>query len=179
LLYVPFAFKHPDYRKIIDSELEGRRVATIELSVTRAGDQVKITSKAMAVEQGAGRNDETSNKMKPESKLVLRLALTERANRYLGGNGMRCHHHVVRAFPGGTQGTKLSSGEGQVSVSVDLAELRRVLETSVDQFARDAGGTKSLPDVVLKDLSVVAFVQDDADKRLLHAVTAPVPDVRP
>jgi hypothetical protein len=171
--------KHREYRKVIDRELEGRRAATIELSVTRAGDQVKIIAKAMVAQQGDSRDDDTSKKKKSESKLVLRLALTEGAIHYLGGNGMRYHHHVVRAFPGGTQGRGLSSGEGQVTVSVDLAELRRDLERSVDQFARDAGGTKSLPDIVLKDLSVVAFVQDDADKRVLHAVTALVPDVKP
>ena len=166
--------KHSDYRKIIDKELEGQRGATIDLTVTRTGDHATIVAKARVTEHGHGRDHDQPPKT-AASKPVLRLALTEGAVPYLGGNGIRYHHHVVRAFPGGAQGKEISAGEAQVTVSLDLAELGRDLEKSVDRFARDAGGTKSLPDIALKDLSIVAFVQDDAGKRILHAVTAPVP----
>jgi hypothetical protein len=35
-------------------------------------------------------------------------------------------------------------------------------------------GCRSLPEIALKDLSIVAFVQDDADNSILHALAVPV-----
>ncbi|HZW32134.1 MAG TPA: hypothetical protein VFF52_15590 [Isosphaeraceae bacterium] len=173
--------KYDEYRPIIDRELEGRKAATIELSATRAGDAIQVVAKASLPTKATAReNDKSSKKAEASAtRPFLRLALTEESIRYIGGNGMRFHHHVVRAFPGGPKGKELASGEGQVTVTIKLAELRRDLERSLRDVAKQGGLPKALPELALKDLAVVAFVQDDADKRVLHAVSVPVREASP
>ena len=73
---------------------------------------------------------------KEKSKPVLRLALTEESIRYVGGNKLRFHHHVVRAFPGGTEGKDLNDGKGKVEVTLNLGDLKRNLETYLSDFAK-------------------------------------------
>ena len=119
---------------------------------------------------------------KPEAKegsgdkrnLVLRLALTEEAIRYVGVNRLRFHHHVVRAFPGGAQGRELEAGSAKVEVTLSIAELKRDLEKYLGDFAKDREFPTPLPEIKLDNLAVVAFVQDDGDKSILHAVSVPV-----
>ena len=95
---------------IIDKSLETAKGAKIAVSATRAGDQIKIVASAEVTENGVdqkvdsdksktdqkdGREIEEKN---DKPKRVLRLALTEESIRYVGGNKLRFHHHVVRAF---------------------------------------------------------------------------------
>ena len=66
-----------------------------------------------------------TEKAAPENstrKRVLRLALTEEAILYVGGNKLRYHHHVVRALPGGAAGIGLKNGKCSSDVTVSLAE---------------------------------------------------------
>ena len=49
------------------------------------------------------------------------MALTEESIRYVGGNKLRYHHHVVRAFPGGTEGKDLTDGKGKVELTLKLS----------------------------------------------------------
>jgi len=44
----------------------------------------------------------------------------------------------------------------------------------LETFKKERAFPNSLPEIALEDLSVVAFVQDDADKSILHAVAVPV-----
>ncbi len=48
----------------------------------------------------------------------------------------------------------------------------------LDDFAKGSGFPAALPKMDFKSLAVVAFVQDDADKRVLHAVQASVPEAQ-
>ena len=151
--------KYQEYREAIEQRLEGRKRASIDLQVDRAGDKVQIRATAKA--DGG-------------SKPRLRLALVEGAVRYVGGNKLRFHHHVVRALPGGAEGQPLEGGQAQADVTVDLEGLRTALGSEIDTFAQ----TRSFPGVLspirLEGLSVVAFVQDDADKSVWHARSAAV-----
>ena len=104
----------------------------------------------------------------------LRLALTEESIRYIGNNKLRYHHHVVRDFPGGPEGKDLSSGSGELNITINLADLKRDIENYLSDYSKQRAFPGSLPEIALKDLSVVAFVQDDADKSILHAVAVPV-----
>ena len=178
--------KFKQYRQIIDPQLEETKGATIQLSAARNGDQIKITAQASLTkkpltktsepapakdasgESGSGKPAEG----KPHSR--LRLALTEESIRYVGSNMLRFHHHVVRGFPGGLEGKDLSSGSGEITIAVNLADLKRDIESYLSDFSKKRGFPGTLPEIALKDLSVVAFVQDDSDKSILHAVTVPV-----
>ena len=149
--------KFNEYRRIITSQLDESKGATIDLQARRLGDEVRITAAAEAKGKAA--------------KPVLRLALVEEQVKYVGGNNLRFHHHVVRALPGGPDGKPLKNGRVQVEQTVDLGELRRSLQKYLD----DHGSFPNpLPPIELKGLSVVAFVQDDDDHKVLHAVSVPL-----
>jgi hypothetical protein len=167
--------KYTEYREIIDKSLEKAKGATIDVSAVRAGDQIKVVGTAKAAESGGekpkGEND------KP--KRVLRLALTEESVHYVGGNKLRFHHHVVRALPGGADGIELKGGAATIDVAINLADVKRNIEAYVSDFARTRKFPNTLPEIKLENLAVVAFVQDDADKSILHAVSVPVENARP
>jgi hypothetical protein len=178
--------KYKEYRGIIDSQLEAAREATIHVSATRNGDEIKIAAQATVTRKRIANDNapapakdvhgDAENASKAEScpHLRLRLALTEESIRYIGINKLRYHHHVVRDFPGGLEGRDLSSGSGELRITINLADLKRDIENSLSLYSKERAFPNSLPEIALKDLSVVAFVQDDADKSILHAVAVPV-----
>jgi hypothetical protein len=169
--------RYDDFRRVVESGLDGKKGASIDLQIRRTGDQLKITASAEARpsnKEGAAENKPGGETAK-KSALRLRLALIEEEIRYTGGNGLRFHHHVVRAMPGGVDGKELVDGKGNVEVTVNLADVRTGLEEYLARLKRaNAPFPKPMPEIELKDLSLVAFVQDDDDKSVLHAVLAPV-----
>ncbi len=148
------------YMPIIDKALARPSEAKIQLKAGRNGDSLKIQASAEAKSDS--------------SKLRLRLALIEEQVRYVGGNNLRFHHHVVRALPGGAEGKLLADGKGSTEVTVDLAQLRKSLEGYLEGYAKEERFPKALPPIPLSNLSVVAFVQDDVDKAVLNTVIVPV-----
>ena len=110
---------------------------------------------------------------------MLRLALTEESIRYVGGNQVRFHHHVVRAFPGGTKGKDLTAGMGKVELTLDLGDLKSQIESYLSDFAKTSSFSNPLPAIKLDDLAVVAFVQDDGDRSVLGAVSVSVNQIKP
>jgi hypothetical protein len=177
--------KYKQYRQIIDSHLEAAREATIHLSATRTGDEIMIaaqatvTRKPVADEKGPAPSKdhsvaaEKARKDENRPRPRLRLALTEESIRYIGSNRLRFHHHVIRGFPGGLEGTDLTSGSGEIKITIHLVDLKRDIENYLSDFSKERAFPTSLPEIALKDLSIVAFVQDDADKSILHAVAVP------
>jgi hypothetical protein len=160
--------KYDHYREQIDQQLAGKKSANIELQLTRSGAKIAVNAAAQTENKAGAKFD-------AESKLRLRVALTEREIRFVGGNRLWFHHHVVRGLPGGVEGTPLVAGEGKVELTIDLEELRDQLGTQLDGFAKESHTTAIMPKIELKHLAVVVFVQDDGDKRILHAVEAAVP----
>ena len=104
----------------------------------------------------------------------LKLALIEEKVRYQGSNNMRYHHHVVRAFPGGVEGVALKDKTGKHAATVDLAELRKTLIKYLDSTAKKTPFPNSDRPLDLKNLRVVAFVQNDKTKEVLQAVQVEV-----
>jgi len=173
--------KFQEYRGIIDTQLEAAREALVEVSATRQGDEIEISAQATVTrkpESTEAKTDKDASKTGEAKsgsfKPRLRLALTEEAIRYVGNNKLRYHHHVVRDFPGGIEGKDLSTGSGKLTVKLNLADLRRDIDEYLSISAKVRPFPTALPEVSLKDLSVVAFVQDDADKSILNAVSVPV-----
>jgi len=178
--------KYTEYRKIIDATLETAKGAQIALSAIRAGDQIKIVASAEPAEAGDGQKGDSARpksygqdgdraeQNKDKSRWVLRLALTEESVHYVGGNKLRFHHHVIRALPGGPMGKELTGGAGRVELTFDLAQLKLDQEAYLTDLAKSGAFPNPLPEIKLDDLAVVAFIQDDADKSVLHAVSVPV-----
>jgi hypothetical protein len=162
----PMAFaenKYNDYRKVIEPLLEESKQAKIDLKLNCSGETLNIEALAEAVEK------------KEAGKLRLRLVVTEEVIRYVGGNKLRLHHHVVRDMPGGPEGKELVAGQAQLSQSVDLSHLREELQKYLNQQAEQRPFPNPLPEIKFENLSVAAFVQDDANKNVLHAVVMKVP----
>jgi hypothetical protein len=107
----------------------------------------------------------------PGEKVMLRFVLTEERIRYTGGNGLRYHHHVVRTMPGGAKGVALTKKTHEQSVTIDPQTLRTALTKYLDDFAKnDSPFPRSDRPLALRNLKLVALVQNDATKEILHAV---------
>ena len=144
--------KFKQYKDVIDPLLEGTTT-------------VKLTGKAIA-KGGKIHIEVDANGLPSEEQLKLRFVLVEETIRYVGGNGLRFHHHVVRALPGGVDGTLLKEAKASKTAEVDLKELRQTLTAYLDDHAKQA--TFPYPDrpLALKNLHVVALVQNDANKEI-------------
>jgi len=160
--------KYEQYRGIIDELLEQTRKADVTLSAKRQGDEISIAAEAKTAEPPKG-----------PSQLKLRLALTEESIRYVGGNKLRFHHHVVRALPGGADGKALADGKATVDLKLNLADVKKEIEAYLDEFTKNRSFPAAVPEIALKDLSIVAFVQDDSDKSIVAAVSTPVQEATP
>lgn len=162
--------KYAQYREVVEELLQEKPRADVSVSAKRTGDVVAITAET----KSSGIKHDGQN-----SSIKLRLALTEETVRYVGGNKLRFHHHVVRAMPGGVEGAVISDGTGKVEISVDLAELRKKTEEYLADLGKQRPFPPPLPALDFKNLSVVAFVQDDHDRTVLGAASTPVAGATP
>ena len=160
--------KYKQTREVVDRTIEGAPRAEIKLIAQRTGNKVQIQAAAQSLETGKAGEDAKAG------DLVLRLVLTEESVRYQGGNGVRFHHHVVRDFPGGVAGTALKAGKCDVNLTLDLDQVREGLSKYLTKFAEEYAPFPQLPSIALEDISVVAFVQNNNDKSVWHAVTVKV-----
>ncbi len=109
----------------------------------------------------------------PGDKVMLRFVLAEERIRYTGGNGLRYHHMVVRAMPNGPKGVALTKKAHEQTVTVDPEALKTTLTKYLDDFAKSPMEEPfPRPDrpLALRNLKLVALVQNDTTKEILHAV---------
>ena len=154
--------KYQTYRETIDELLEKPAPVKLALIAALKGDEV--TAKATL-----------SDLAKPGDKVSLRFALAEERVRYVGGNGVRYHHSVVRAMPGGPKGFPLTKASGEQSVTAKLDEVRAANDKALDEFVAElkkqgADFTFSVRPMAMKNLKLVAFVQNDETNEVLQAV---------
>jgi hypothetical protein len=132
--------------KAIQEKLASEASAKIRLKAKQTGDDLVVSVTVSDLEI-------------PSADTKLRLALIEEAVRFPGPNRQRIHHHVVRAMPGGANGFVLKDGTAKQEIKIELADLRRTLaDDPVD----------------LKQLAVVAFIQNDKTREVLQATQADV-----
>jgi hypothetical protein len=154
---------YEDLRKALDPLLEKPARAKLTASAVRKGDKIDITA-------------EVSNIDRPDPLNRLIIALVEEEIHYQGGNQVRVHHHVVRDLPGGKSGLAVRDDSAKQTVSVDLTELRKRLTEYLADYAKNSDQpfpNKERP-MELKNLKVVAFVQNDRTKEVLQAVQVDV-----
>jgi hypothetical protein len=154
--------KYKEYLGVLKPLLDEKAKATIKAEAVRKGDKIEITARVSGLE-------------KPGEKVKLRLALVQEWVRYAGGNGLAYHSRVVRAMPGGPEGFALKNKSGKHSATVDLDEVRQELKKYLEGMAKRRGPfpTATLP-LNLRDLRVIAFVQDDESKEVMQAVEVAV-----
>ena len=108
----------------------------------------------------------------PKDSVKLRVILTEELVRYPGGNGVRLHHHVVRAFANGQAGTPLSDlKDGEYATTIDLEKVRADLRAYLAKAAETRSTLGADRPLDLAHVQVVALVQDDETGEILQAVT--------
>lgn len=150
-------------REAIDAALEKPAAAKLTLTVAK-GEKGGFTAKAAVAGLEA-----------PGEKVVLRFALAEERVRYVGGNGIRYHHMVVRSMPGGTKGFPLAKKTAEQTVTFDPADVRAAANKYLDEFAKTDGPfPRSDRPLALKNLKLVAFVQNDATREVLAATQVDV-----
>jgi hypothetical protein len=148
------------YRDVINKLLEEPATAGVALNARRDGETVKIEA-------------EVSNLKDPGDDLRLRFVLAEEEIRFTGSNRIRFHHMVVRDLPGGADGFKLTKPAGKYSATVDLDALRHDLTRYLDDYVAEHGPfPKPQRPLALKNLKVVALVQDDKTGEILQAAQA-------
>jgi hypothetical protein len=150
------------YREIIDTLLETDATCKISATARRAGDKLQVTANV-------------SQLVNPGKDVKLRLVLVEEHVRFPGGNGLRFHHQVVRAMPGGAEGVSVTKETLTAKHEVDLGDLRKQLNTYLDDYAANVRPFPRLGRPLdLGHLRLIAFVQDDATHEVLQAVQVEV-----
>lgn len=138
--------------------------AKLTLKAAQKGDKIEASAEVAEL-QDAG------------SQVKLRFVLVEDEVRYAGANGLRTHHNVVRAFPGGVNGVAVKTKTFSQTASVDLDELRKSLTKYLDEQAK-ANPDRPFPNkerpLELKNLKVVALLQNDKTKEILQAAQVDV-----
>jgi hypothetical protein len=152
--------KYKQYLGVLKPLLDEKAKAQIKAEAVRKGDKIEITAHVSGLE-------------KPGEKVKLRLALVQEWARYPGGNGLSYHSRVVRAMPGGVAGFALAKGSDKHTATVNLGELRKELKKYLEGMEKRQPFPAQLP-LKLRDLRVVAFVQDDDTQQVLQAVEVAV-----
>jgi hypothetical protein len=148
-------------RTALEPLLEVPASCELKVRASRKGNKVEITA-------------EVAGLAKTGDNVRLRLALVEEQVAYKGSNGLAVHHHVVRAFPGGAEGTALKEKTAKKTITIDLEELRKELTTYLDRSAKKRPFPDKERPMELKKLRVVALVQKNDTFEVLQSVQAEV-----
>jgi hypothetical protein len=152
--------KFKQYRAVIDPLLESASDVKLTGTAKRSGDKI---SAVVGVEV-----------KEPGENIQLRVLLIEEKVKYAGSNGIRFHHQVVRALPGGPAGTTITGNGLKKSVDVDLAEIRKGLTKYLDDFAADRPFPNPDRPMEFSHLKIIALVQNDMTAEILNAAEFPV-----
>jgi hypothetical protein len=154
--------KYNAFREIINPLLEESTTLRITASAKRAADKIQIQTEVVGVPN-------------PSDNIKLRVVLVEETVSFAGSNKLRIHHQVVRAMPGGVDGVALINAAQSTKNDVDVNELRGQLGGYLDNYA---AVKRPFPQpgrpMEMRDLHVIAFVQDDSTKEILQAVQVKV-----
>ena len=145
---------------VIDAALERPEGARLNVDAATDGNSVRINASVSGLTVGA-------------RDLRLHIVLAERQIRHQAENGMRFHHMVVRASAANGDGLTIA-GNTKQSVSFELADVKRDVESSFAAAMKDPSATaRAVSFVNTSELVAVVFVQD-GDRRVLQAASASV-----
>ena len=154
--------KYLAYKSVIEEMLEKPATAKLALTATLKADELSLKATVSDLE-------------KPGEKVALRFAVVEDRIRYAGGNTLRYHHAVVRAMPGGAKGYPMAKKSAEQTATIKIADIRTALVKGLDEVQtkiREDNPEFSFParPLALKNLRVVAFLQNDETGEILQAV---------
>ncbi|MFQ5929592.1 MAG: hypothetical protein ACE5MK_07825 [Acidobacteriota bacterium] len=152
------------YQDIIDSQLDAGFSLQLDVQGNRENDVIRVKVRVKVED-----NLSTEN-------LRLRIALVEGTVHYTGSNRVHFHKQVVRKLLAGAEGLPLSTDHGgaaEFELTQDLTELESELEQYLKSFQKEY--TYTFKELTYKidraNLSVLAFVQNDENKKVLNAAS--------
>lgn len=148
--------KFKQYRAVIDPLLDQKTDVKLSGTARRSGDKVAIETRVDGVKDAG-------------DDIRLRLVLVEEAVRYVGGNGLRVHHQVVRAIPDVKTGTTVKEPSLKKATEFDLGGLRSSLNGYLDEYAVEHPFPYDERPLALGYLKVIALVQNDRTGEILNA----------
>jgi uncharacterized protein (TIGR03067 family) len=158
--------KYQQFRQIIDPLLETNSGAKLAASAVKQNNKINV---AVSVTDLA----------KPGGNTRLRLLLVEETIRYVGGNKVRFHHQVFRKLVGGPDGFALKDKDNKHTASVDLDELRKSLNDYLDDYNSNKRQFPSSDRPLdLKNLRLIALVQDDVTREILQAAQVEITEAK-
>ncbi len=147
------------FKKVIDDALEQSTDVKLTGAIKKTGDALAVSVDVAGIKE-------------PKDSVKLRLVLVEENIKYVGGNGLRFHHHVVRGLLGTTEGVPVKDmKDGKYTASASLKEVRDGLTAYLTKSHADRPFPNPDRPLALKDLKVVALIQDDATGEVLQAAT--------
>jgi hypothetical protein len=146
--------KFDQYKEQIDPILEQKSDATVAGTAALADGTVTVNAIINGMDKADG--------------LKVRVLLLEEEIKYVGSNGLRFHHMVVRSAFGQPDGWELK--DGKVSASVALDDVKKTLTTYLDDFAKTRPFPYPQRPMDLKGLKVVVLLQNDETGEIVQAV---------
>lgn len=153
--------KYTAYRESVEEWLEKPAGARIQLAAGQKGNEISIKASLSNVEM-------------PGDKVFLRFVLVEERIRFQGGNGLGYHHSVVRAYPGGVKGFAVTKKDMEQTATVDVEKVREEITKYLNEFSKREDAAFPIKPTALRNLRVVAFVQNDETGEVLQAAQADV-----
>lgn len=148
--------KYVQYKGIIDPLLEEKTDVKVAGTFGRAGDNLSATVTVSGAD--------------PEAKLTLRIVVVEENIKYVGSNGLRFHHEVVRTVMGGAEGFAITEKAFKKSASADVAAVKKGIHAYLDDYALN---TRPFPykhrPMDLGHLKAIALVQNDTTHEIVQA----------
>jgi hypothetical protein len=154
--------KYRKLKEIIEPYLDERIELGIDLSAKVSGSKVAIKAKATGLNRFP-------------SDVVLRLVLAEDGIVYTTPNGIRVHNMVARAMPGGVEGVEPVKGVLEYAAEVDVARIRSQLARQLARVETKAAAEFDAKPLALRDLNLVAFLQNVDTEEVLQAISVSVP----
>ncbi|MFH5802450.1 hypothetical protein [Alienimonas sp. DA493] len=112
----------------------------------------------------------------------LHVAVVEDEALYAAPNGVRTHEMLVRSLPTGATGVR-PDGDGALSFRLDssVSDLRDELRAYISAYEQEQGEGRRFPETPLQltKLSVVAWVEDTTDGRVLQSAYASLGEFPP
>ncbi len=147
--------KYTQYRGILEPLLGETSDIKLTGTATRDGDKISIGVDVNGAAEGS----------------KLKLFVVEDSIKYVGGNKIRFHHQVVRAMPGGVDGVAIKGSTMKHTATADVGAIRKELVNYLDEFAKDRPFPyPAIRPLDMKDLKVVAIVQNEKTLEILQAV---------
>ncbi len=156
--------KYQSLRENLEEQLEKPATAKLALTATLKEGAIAIKANVSELE-------------KPGEKISLRFVIVEDKMRYAGANGLRYHHAVVRAMPGGNKGFPCAKKELEQTATVKVSDIQAGITKYLDDFTakvRKAGEEEfsfERRPGTLKNLRVIAFIQNDDTLEVIQSAS--------